>query len=71
MLLFSLQMCHFLSEKRVTKAVCVPRNVSPDCKMCVRDTNMGKTIDNLAHFSSKICKSHLLVYDKRINTDSV
>ena len=41
-LLFFLQMCHILSENRVTYSVSAPRCVSPDCKMCVRDTNMGK-----------------------------
>ena len=34
-------MCHNHSENRVTKSVSVARDVSPDCKMCVRDTNTG------------------------------
>ena len=41
-LLFSLQMCHIHSENRVTYSISDPRGVSPDCKMCVRDTNMTK-----------------------------
>ena len=35
-------MCHILSDNRVTKSFCVSRDVSPDCKMCVRDTNTGE-----------------------------
>ena len=42
MLLFFLQMCHVLSENRVTKSGSDSRGVSPDCKMCVRDTNTGE-----------------------------
>ena len=58
-LLFFLQMCHILSENRVTYSVSAPRCVSPDCKMCVRDTNMGKLSTILyilvAKYASRIC----------------
>ena len=38
-----------LSDNRVTKSVSDLRGVSPDCKMCVRDTNaIFWTVNNLA-----------------------
>ena len=37
-LLFFLQMCHIHIENCVTKSGSDSRSVSPDCKMCVRDT---------------------------------
>ncbi len=46
-LLFFLQMCHIHSEKRVTKTVSAPRGVSPDCKMCVRDTKYSLDLENI------------------------
>ena len=45
--MFSLQVCHIHSENRVTYLIGDPRGVSPDCKMCVRDTKYSLDLENI------------------------
>lgn len=48
-----LPVCHILSENRVTKSVSAPLGFSPNCKMCVRDTNTRESTIRICMLSIK------------------
>ena len=61
-------MYHIHSENRVTYSISDPRGVSPDCKMCERDTNTREIVSYRSVFEdAKIINCHMLNCVQKIN----